>query len=105
MSCSTNKLKPHILSTCKNFMFSEFAWKNLQKMVPPLVYYFIYSSARKVFRKIATRKNFVKMQHMFRKAWKAGFPLANFLVQSDFFHSKTIKSRIGSYFFYFEKSG
>ena len=86
-------------------MFSEFAWKNLQEMVPPpLVYYFIYSSARKVFRKIATHKNFVKIQRMFRKAWKAGFPLANFLVQSDFFHSKTIKSRIGSYFFYFEKS-
>ena len=70
-----------------------------------LVYYFIYSSARKVFRKIATQKNFVKMQHMFRKAWKAGFPLANFFIQSDFFRSKTVKSSIGSYFFYFEKSG
>ena len=35
---------------------------------------------------------------------KAGFPLANFFIQSDFFRSKTIKSRIGS-FFYFKKSG
>ena len=35
---------------------------------------------------------------------KAGFPLANFFIRSDFFRSKTIKSRIGSYFFYFEKS-
>ena len=35
---------------------------------------------------------------------KAGFPLANFFIRSDFFCSKTIKSRIGSYFFYFEKS-
>ena len=30
---------------------------------------------------------------------KAGFPLANFFTQSNFFRSKTIKSRIGSYFF------
>ena len=35
---------------------------------------------------------------------KAGFPLASFFIQSEFFRSKTIKSRIGSYFFYFEKS-
>ena len=35
---------------------------------------------------------------------KASFPLANFFIQSDFFGSKTIKSRNGSYFFYFEKS-
>ena len=34
---------------------------------------------------------------------KADFPLANFLIRSDFFRSKT-KIRIGSYFFYFEKS-
>ena len=30
---------------------------------------------------------------------KADFPLANFFIWSDFFHSKTIKSRIESYFF------
>ena len=30
---------------------------------------------------------------------KAGFPLANFFIQSNFFLSKTIKSGIGSYFF------
>ena len=30
---------------------------------------------------------------------KAGFPLANFFIQSDFFCSKTMKSRIGFYFF------
>ena len=36
---------------------------------------------------------------------KDGFPLANFFIRNDFFRSKTIKSRIGSYFFYFEKSG
>ena len=35
---------------------------------------------------------------------KVGFPLPNFVIRSDFFHSKTIQSRIGSYFFYFEKS-
>ena len=35
---------------------------------------------------------------------KAGFPLVKFFVQSDFFRSKTIKNRTGSYFFYFEKS-
>ena len=35
---------------------------------------------------------------------KAGFPLANFFILSKFFRSKTIKSRIGSYFFYFEKN-
>ena len=35
---------------------------------------------------------------------KAGYPLANFFIKSNFFHSKTIKSRIGSPFFYFEKS-
>ena len=34
---------------------------------------------------------------------KAGFPLANFFIGSDFF-LKTVKSRIGSSFFYFEKS-
>ena len=31
---------------------------------------------------------------------EAGFPLANFFMESDFFRSKIIKSRIGS----FEKS-
>ena len=35
---------------------------------------------------------------------KAGFPLVNLFIRSDFFCLKTIKSRIGSYFFYFEKS-
>ena len=35
---------------------------------------------------------------------KAGFPLMNFFIRSDFFRLKTIKSRIGFYFFYFEKS-
>ena len=35
---------------------------------------------------------------------KAGFPLANFFIGSDFFCLKTVKSRIGSSFFYFEKS-
>ena len=35
---------------------------------------------------------------------KAGFPLADFFIRSDFFRSKTIKTRIGSYLFYFEKS-
>ena len=35
---------------------------------------------------------------------KAGFPLANFFIRSNFFLSKTIKSRIGSYLFYVEKS-
>ena len=35
---------------------------------------------------------------------KAGFPLASFFIRHDFFRSKIIKSRIGSYFFYFEKS-
>ena len=34
---------------------------------------------------------------------KAGFPLANFFIRSDFFRSKKIKSRSVSYFFYFEK--
>ena len=34
---------------------------------------------------------------------KACFSLANFFIQSDFFRSKTTKSRIGSYFFYFDK--
>ena len=29
---------------------------------------------------------------------KAGFPLADFFIRSDFFCSKTIKSRIASYF-------
>ena len=37
-------------------------------------------------------------------ALKAGFPLANFFIRSDFFRTKTIKTRIGSYFFYFDKS-
>ena len=35
MSCSTNKLKSHMLFTCKNFMFSDFTWKKhflLQEM-------------------------------------------------------------------------
>ena len=32
-------------------------------------------------------------------ALKSGFPLANFFIRSDFFRSKTIKRRIGSYFF------
>ena len=27
MSCSTNKLKSHMLFTYKNFMFSDFTWK------------------------------------------------------------------------------
>ena len=27
MSCSINKLKPHMLYTCKNFIFSDFTWK------------------------------------------------------------------------------
>ena len=35
---------------------------------------------------------------------KAGFPLADFFIWSDFFGLKIIKSRIGSYFFYFEES-
>ena len=35
---------------------------------------------------------------------KAGFPLANFFIWSNFFHLKTIKSRTGSYFFCFKKS-
>ena len=35
---------------------------------------------------------------------KAGFPLANFSIRSDFFRSKTTKRTIGSYFFYFKKS-
>ena len=35
---------------------------------------------------------------------KASFPLANFFIRSNFFRSKTMKSRIGFYFFYFEKS-
>ena len=35
---------------------------------------------------------------------KAGFPMANFFIRSHFFRSKTIKSTIGSYFFYFEES-
>ena len=30
-----------------------------------------------------------------------GFPLVNFFIRSNFFRSKTIKSRIESYFFYF----
>ena len=32
-------------------------------------------------------------------ALKSGFPLANFFIRSDFFRSKTIKRRIGSYVF------
>ena len=35
---------------------------------------------------------------------KAGFPLANFFIQSDFFRLNAIKSRIGSYFVYFINS-
>ena len=35
---------------------------------------------------------------------EAGFPLANSFIRSDFFRSKTIESRIRSYFFYFGKS-
>ena len=35
---------------------------------------------------------------------KAGFPLANFFIQINFFCSKTIRSRTGSYYFYLEKS-
>ena len=35
---------------------------------------------------------------------KADFPLATFFIRSDFFRSKTMKIRIGSYFSYFEKS-
>ena len=35
---------------------------------------------------------------------KACFPFANFFIRSDFFLSKTIESRIGSYFMYFKKS-
>ena len=35
---------------------------------------------------------------------KAGFPLAIFFIRSDFFGSKTMKTKIGSYFFYFGKS-
>ena len=35
---------------------------------------------------------------------KAGFLLVNFFIRSNFFRSKTIKSRIGFSFFYFEKS-
>ena len=27
MSCSINKLKSHMLFTCKNFVFSDFTWK------------------------------------------------------------------------------
>ena len=34
---------------------------------------------------------------------KVGFPLANFFIQSNFFRSKTIKSRMGSYFFTLKK--
>ena len=34
---------------------------------------------------------------------KAGFPLANFFIGSDFFCLKTIKGRIRSYFFYLKK--
>ena len=34
---------------------------------------------------------------------KAGFPLVSFFLQSYFFHSKTMKSRIRFYFFYFQK--
>ena len=36
MSCSINKLKPHMLFTCKNFMFSDLTWEKkclLQEMV------------------------------------------------------------------------
>ena len=29
MSCSIDKLKPHMLFTCKNFMFSDFTWKKV----------------------------------------------------------------------------
>ena len=29
MSCSANKLKSHMLFTCKNFMFSDFTWKKI----------------------------------------------------------------------------
>ena len=36
--------------------------------------------------------------------FKAGSPLANFFKRSDFCRLKTIKSRVGSYFFYLEKS-
>ena len=28
MPCSINKLKSHMLFTCKSFMFSDFRWKN-----------------------------------------------------------------------------
>ena len=35
---------------------------------------------------------------------KAGFPLAFYFIRSDVFRSKTIKSRIGFYFLYLEKS-
>ena len=35
--------------------------------------------------------------------FNVGFPLANFFIRNDFFHSKTIKSRIGSYFFLLRK--
>ena len=34
---------------------------------------------------------------------KAGFPLGNFFIGSNFFRSKT-KSKIGFYYFYFKKS-
>ena len=34
---------------------------------------------------------------------KAGFLLANFIIGSNFFRLKTIKSRIGFYLFYFKK--
>ena len=36
MSCSINKLKSHMLFTCKNFKFSNFTWEKqflLQEMV------------------------------------------------------------------------
>ena len=35
---------------------------------------------------------------------KGGFSFVNFFIRSDFFPSKTIKIRIGSYFFFVEKS-
>ena len=36
LPCSINKLKSHMLFTCKNFMFSDFMWKKkllLQEML------------------------------------------------------------------------
>ena len=92
------------LVSSKSFLYALSFWRNIHKATciwKFIQHHFIASKLNEGCRAYLDKidKVLVDIHDL-----KAGFPLANFFISSDFFRSKIIKSRIGFYFFYFEES-